>query len=235
MAEPTLNHTRMLHDLLVSMQPEGAVHDEASCPVCITDQEAKVGDPKSYTEDELQAKITAAIAEAVAAKDAELNEIKAARASDEVASAVAEATAELATKSEALQAELDEAVRDAKASKDELDNVVAYLADVQSQGEREALAEERLTAIKATQVYPDAYVDTHPDRWVDMSSEDFDAEIAVLQASAEARGVEPVSTPVPERTAMTATAATDTAKSKRSPVSEVIHLRRDGVNVARLA
>lgn len=231
---------KALHDLLLGAQPEGATHDVDACPVCSDDQEAAVG----YTEEELNAKIAAAVAEAVAAKDARIAELEAAKATDDIKAAVAEATSELASKVEDLQAELDEAAKAVRAAQDERDAVIAYLTEVAEQERKAALTEERLKAVKDTKVYPDEYVDAHPERWVEMSDEAFAAEIAALKASPAAKATTDTgsagSNPLPGQTAMTATAApgatgsTGGGTDPRSVVGSVIRLRTDRIDVNRI-
>lgn len=195
------------HDRLLADMPSGVNHDSETCPYCLV---AKEGDmSKEYTEDELKA----AVAEALAAFEAEKSAMAQAKA-DEAAKeqAHADALAQKDADAALLQGALDTATVRAEALQKNYDDLVAFLegevaADV-AKAELETRKAARIAAIKEVANFSDEKIAEAIDRWVAMSDEDFEALLEVGKA-VKPQGAATTATgetkPIIPATAMTAT------------------------------
>ena len=216
---------QLMHDVLLAAVP--AETHPADCPFCAAathDEEAPVA-----TEDDIKAAVDAATADAVAT----IAELKAQLATHDQAANEA-AVAEL-------QSKLDEAVAARKTADEELTATVAFLeaehARVSEEVAAAARRDERVEAVRATAVFPDAYVEENADRWAKYGEDAWTTQLGEYQAIAAAR---PASSEVPvveekAAPALTAVAATaNDSTDRKSAVADVLALRSRGVDLRQI-
>jgi len=219
------NAEQLLHDLLIaSVSPQSHPADCHFCAAAAHDEEAPVA-----TDDDIKAAVEAATADAAA----EIAELKSKLDNHDKAANQA-AVAEL-------QAKLDEAVAGRKSAEETLAAVTAYLETEHARAvETAAIAArrgERLEAVRATAVFPDAYVEDNAERWAALDDEAWTVQLSEYQAIAAARpapdtpAVEPK--PAPALSVVTATAG-DTATAARSAVADVLALRNQGLDIRQI-
>ena len=188
MTSPMTRSYKELHDRLLAEKPDGAVHDPDSCPFCAMEDEPSGGG--NMTDEELQAKIDAAVAEAVKAKDEEIASLKAAVVTTETEAAVKAAVADKDTEIAELRKELDEAVLREANAKAEHDSLVAFLeAEKTAAEEREAAAarkDSRIEKLRTVARFPEEYLTANADRFAAMSDDEFEARCAEYAALAPA-------------------------------------------------
>lgn len=242
-----MSYLNDIHDMLLNEMPDGADHDTANCVICnngninnnIDHNSEEGGDMKTYTEDEF----TAAVAEAVAPLQAELEAIRTSQAQEEIEAHVAEAVITAEAKILELQAELDKAelrVAEAEKSRDE---IVAWLeGEVEAAEEAarlETLRTERLSAIKEVASFGDEYIEANLDRWVAMDDEVFASVLedwkavstATRQVEAEVdTDTEEVEAEIPAETAMNNIRTAD----ETSVARDVINARLRGIDVRNI-
>lgn len=237
--EQTLEDLRAEHDRLLAVKPEGLEHDALECQFCEAEQATVTGTPttaneggdmSTYTEDELQAAIEAAVKPV----REELDSFKASQEAEEVEARIAqakaeadEAKAEVEKQLDTVTLERDEAVK----AKTELEE---YLADEAKKAEEAAefaaKRDERVAQVKEVASFDDEYVNTHADRWTAMADEDFAGLLEdwkVVKATKDEGGS---STTIPAATAMTATRDGDSAPSLADVRREVMGLRNRGTD-----
>lgn len=223
------------HDILLSEKPEGAHHNEAECPFCLSNDTGE--HMKTFSEEEVQALVQTAVATATAALQTELDEIKGSEEAKAVEAKIAEARAEAEEKVADLQARLDEAVLEATAAKSEKDEILAWLENEKDAAEAaamlEARREERVAQVAEVAAFPQEYVQENADRWAGLEDEAFEALLRDYKAVAEKAGAHkdlPQDDKIPSQTAMKAARETDTG-SKGNAYREVFALRRSGVDL----
>lgn len=213
---------------MVANLPDGVSH---VCEYCATEEEPVTA--KTHTEDELKAAVDAAVAAVVAAKDARISELEAEDLQDSIAKAVEAAVAEVTTAKAAEIADLMSQVATESAARKAADeNHAAVLAWLETEAETAHLKEvagERLSKIEAVGVFTDELIEKNKERWVAMTDEAFAAQLEEYEQIA---ALHPKSNPVPStRSAMTASAG---ASRPKSAASEVINLRRKGVDIRHM-
>ena len=195
---------RAKHDELLKTMPEGASHNAEDCAICGDD--SLEGDEVTYTDEELQARIDEAVAEATAPLTAKIEELETSEEEAAIKARITEATTDLTTKVEELQAQLDKAVLEAEAAKTELADTVSYLTSVEEEkaAEEEAtrIREERLTLVKEVASFPEEHIAANIDRWASMDEEAFQAQVNDWKLITP----KPVDLKVPAETAMQGTA-----------------------------
>lgn len=219
------------HDQMLAQKPDGVDHDAANCVFCNPESDIpQGGDMTTYTEEQL----AAAIKEAVAPIQAELDALRASHAEDEVEARVSAVKSELEAQIEELQRSLDAAEIKATSAESERDEVLAWLeAEAQAQAEaaeREARKSERLEVIKEAACFSDDHIERNIDRWVAMSDEDFTALVEDYKtlASASQASRETLPTGVPAETAINHTRTTSNPGS--SALSELHELMSQGID-----
>ena len=241
----TLEDLKAEHDTLLATKPEGLEHDAIECEFCeaevATETEtatnsAKGGDMSTYTEDELQA----AIAAAVTPVSEELASFKASQEAEEVEARIAQAKAEAETAKAEVEAQLDTVTleRDeAVKAKTELEGYLAEEAKkVEEAAEFAAKRDERVAQVKEVASFSDEHVEASADRWTAMADEDFAGLLEDWKAVAAKKVEGGTTTVIPAATAMTATRdeggseAADAATVRR----EVMGLRAQGVDTRTL-
>jgi chromosome segregation ATPase len=213
-----------MHDLLLSVKPDGAVHDATACDWCspviqATDEtdrtEGGVLDV-SITQEDLDKAVAAAVASLQAHE-----------------AAVAAVEAEKAD----LQAKLDAANIEVNEWKTKHDEVTAWLAAEAEMAEKEAqiaaLRDERVEAVKALQIFADDYVEENAQRYAEMTDEVFTASIADWKAIKATKSSDGEEQELPTKTTFVAT-RDDDGKAKTSHLREVMRLRNEGVDPRRI-
>lgn len=151
----------------------------------------------TFTQAQVDEKVAAAVAAAVAPLQEKIEELANAAGENEVQQAVATATAELETKLAEVQGQLDTTVAELEAQKAETQAVHDFFATAieAQEAEKEAAArkDERLAQIASTVTLPEEYLSEHADRFAAMSDEDFEAQIAawVAAGAKPAEGTKP--------------------------------------------
>jgi hypothetical protein len=216
-----------LHDRLLAEKPEGAVHETDSCPLCALEESA---DDMTYTEEDLKAKVDEAVKAAVEERDAKIAELTASQLTSETAKAVADAVAAKDTELADLRGELDKAVLEAANARAEHDSVMAWLDSEKTAAEqREAAAarkDTRLAKLKEVAHFPDDYLEQNADRFAAMSDEEFDsrcAEYATLSGNGKSASTEVPSTVPGLKAGMEGPGSRGTS----SALKELQALRRD--------
>jgi hypothetical protein len=221
---------KALHDRLLDDKPEGAVHEADSCPFCAMEESADGGDDMTYTEEDLRAKVDEAVKAAVEERDARIAELTASQQTSETAKAIADAVAAKDTELADLRGELDKAVLEAANAKAEHDSVLAWLEGEKTAAEqREAAAARkdiRLAKLKEVAHFPDDYLEQNADRFAAMSDEEFDsrcAEYAALSPNGKSASSE-IPSGMP---GLKAGLEGSTSRGTSSAVKELQALRRD--------
>lgn len=234
-----------MHDLLLSVKPDGAVHDATACKFCqATDNERTEGGvlDVSITQEDIDKAVAAAVAPLQTELEA-LRKFKAeAESTDAVNAAREEARAEVEAAQQALaeaQAKLDAATIEATEATAKYDNLVAWLTAEAERVEQEAqiaaLREERVEAVKALKVFPDEYVEENAQRYAAMDAEAFEALMADWKAvkATQTSSKKEEEEELPSTTTFVAT-RDDDGKPKASPMREVMRLRNEGVDLRRI-
>jgi chromosome segregation ATPase len=237
-----------MHDLLLSVKPDGAVHDATACrwcsPATATEHNERTGGgvlDVSITQED----IDKAVAAAVGPLQTELDALRQFKAEVESTDAVNAARAEAQAEIEAIKAQIDElqtkldaATIEATEAKTKYDEVVAWLDEEATKAEQEAqvaaLREERVEAVKALKVFPDEYVVENADRYARMDAELFEANLAdwkAIKATKAPEGEEEEE--LPSTTTFVAT-RDDDGKPKASAMREVMSLRNAGIDLRRI-
>lgn len=201
-----------IHDQLLAEIPEGANHEEAECPFCNVNSVGGGDMSKTYTEDELTAAVNEAVApvkEAAASELAELkvelDELRAAKAADEIQDEVA-----------TIKAQLDQTELRATEAEARVTEILGYFeglaAEADAAAALEAAKAERLAVISEAASFSDEYVASNIDRWVALSEEDFAALLEDWKAvkSASMASLESADlSEIPQETAMSHTRTED--------------------------
>lgn len=176
-----------LHAQLLQAKPEGVEHDEASCPLCAMDEVASTTNTPggevsdTFTQEQVDAAIASAVAEATSPLQDRLAELEKAAQDTEVGQAVAAAVAPLEERVAALQAELDEANVRATAAEQARAEVETFWAEAiaseQERAAREARKAERVEQAKAAGVLSEEYIAANADRFSEWSDDEFAARL----------------------------------------------------------
>jgi len=241
----TMKKLQQVHDWLVANQPEGAVHPE-DCPFCsgefasLIEEESGVSD-KTYTEEEAQDLVSAAVAEKeseIAILEAEVAASKAAQKKaddeedkkdggkdeDKEKTSLYSQVAELTMK-------LDAAVIDAEKAKTERDEITGWLQAesdrVVAEAEAATRRADRIAKVAEVIKFPEDHVEARADGWASQDEEQFEATLAdyrVLAASKTDSGL-------PTFTAMQAARESDESTSVvGSALRDLIRGRQTGVD-----
>lgn len=183
---------------------------------------------KTYSEDEVAAKVAAAVKpleDKIAAFEAQ-------DADAEIEAKIAEAVDPLKEQVAQLQKDLDIKTAEAEAAKQEIDDVNAYLADEQAKAEEAEAREERkgnrMAQVKEHTNFSDEHVAANIDRWADME----DAEFAGFIEDLKAAGVKPSGeSKIPSTRLST---AREIASEDEAPASGLRRLRAAGVDARRV-
>lgn len=232
-----------LHDRLLANQAAGVEHDAKTCALCLiqgSDRSkrgpdanhggATVTEAKAITQDDVQAAVDKAVAEATAPLQTELDAFRADAGTAEIETQLAEAKAPLETKITELQAELDAKVLEATASAAELDELKTFLDDAAATAEAAAevasKVETRKTEVAAVASFPEEYVTANAERWAAMDDAGFATYLEDLKiVAAKSNGAR-----VPTGTALTASreGAGSTNGTVAAGLAAVRELRENG-------
>lgn len=229
------------HDKLLEEKPEGAVHDTEGCPFCNDsnneDSNGGGADMKTYTEDEFNAAVAAAIAAETAKVETKLADIQTKLDAANADHAQAAATATI----EDLQDKLDKADLKATAAEEQLTNLMTYLkAEDEAKVEaaaREARKDARLAAVKEVAHFSDERIAERTERWVAMSDEDFDAMIEDYKETAAASAAALTETALESGTKVPAETALNNVRDDKATVStasSVFSARNAGIDIRQL-
>lgn len=238
-----------LHDQIVASRPESESCPEA-CPFCSGEYAASyveggndVSD-KTYSEEEIQALVSAAVAKATtdltteletfkagdaeAARQAELEALKV-----DMQAQVDAAKAEAETQIADLTSKLDAAVVEAQTAKTERDEITSWLdaenARVLAEAEQATLRAERISKVAEVVTFPEDYVNERAEKWASLDEEQFEALLAdYTTLGANAKSTTPGSPP--RDTAMVASRETSDTSNVGSALRDLIEGRNYGVD-----
>jgi len=178
---------------------------------------------KTYTEEELRAALEAAVTPLAA----QLREAQTAAQVSEVEARIASIKEEAQAEIDEVQRQLDAAVLEREAAKGEL---AAFKADIEALATEEAhkaevasRREARVAKAKEVASFPDDYVEEHADRWAALTDEEFEgrcAEWAAINPSG-------MGSPIPLKTAFTASRESTTNQGGMGAIREVMRLPRN--------
>lgn len=227
-----------VHDRLIAVRPEGASCPE-DCPFCSGEFafEVKQGgnhvSEQTYTAEEVEALVTAAVAKATAALQTELDEFKSSQETAEVEAKIAAAREEMEAQISELTLKLDEAVIEAQQAKQERDEVTAWLTAeaerIAQEAEAAARLEERIARVAEVVTFPEEYVAERADRWSALDDEEFEALLADYKTLSEKS--KSSESPLPAATAMVAARVTGDDNGKvGSALKDLIRGRQFGID-----
>lgn len=235
------NQLKTLHDRLLADKPDGAAHDESSCPLCALeaidnegttfDDQPEGGsmsdDAKTYTEDDLKAAVDKAVADATSELNAQLSELKNSQEQAEIDKAVAAAQAEADEKIKELQSKLDAAVLEAETEKKAREELEASVEAEKKAAEETAALEakkgERTEKVKEVASFTDEYIAENSERWALMADEEFDKCVEDWKVIASRVNGDSI----PTKTAMTASRDEGGNSNSGSALSELKSLRKE--------
>jgi hypothetical protein len=172
------------HDKMLAEKPEGVEHDTDNCQFCSASEGGDMS--KTYTEDEVRA----AVEEALAPVQAELDTIRASEAEEAVATKVAEAVAAKDAEISELHGTIDTLTLRAEKAEADYDAVIAWLDSEKTAAEEAAALaarkEERLAAVKEVASFAEDYIEANADRWVALDDTAFASLLDDWKAVAEA-------------------------------------------------
>jgi hypothetical protein len=230
---------KAMHDLLLEHAPDGVAH--TPCLLCdesvVTEQPGR-GEmaEKSYTQEDLEAQVAAAVAKATGPLEAQLNELKASKDQQEGQQAQTEAIAAKDTEIAELQSKLDTAVLEASKSAEDKTAIEAFWTKAVEDAEQAQALEtrkgERITKLKEVVSFPETYLDENADRFAAMSDEDFAARLdEYAQVASKTEGDEKDKKVETEgKPAATALKASRQTQSTASAVAGLSALREARVN-----
>lgn len=136
----------------------------------------------TFTEEEVQAAVDKAVAEASTSLQTRITELEGNQQQSALEQAIADAKAELETKIVELQTQLDAAVLEAAQAKEAKDSLQeAWDAEKQSAEQAAEIAarrDERLAKVREVASFPDQYLEDNAERFAALSDEDFAARLA---------------------------------------------------------
>lgn len=184
---------KAIHDQLLAEQPEGATHDSASCPLCAMDANHTGGTTahdqpeggsgvSTYSQEQLDAAIAKAVADATGPLQTRLDELTSQSAEQAQQEAIDAAVAEKVTEIAELQTKLDAATLEAATEKKAREDLEAFLADekakLDAKAEADARKDARIDEIKTAELaFTDEWLEENADRLAAMSDEDWAAQL----------------------------------------------------------
>lgn len=217
-------------DLLASSDLE---HDESVCEIC-TAQNSPGGSvsDKTFTKEEVDAQVAAALAPL----QAQLDELLEAKEGADLDAKIADAKKELEEQIAALQGELDAAkiaqtaaeskVEEAEAKYTDLTTYLEGLkAEADAAAELDAKKTERVEAVKEAAAFDDDYLEANAERWAKMDDELFTATLEDYKGLVAKAGGKKPESKLPSGTALE-TASSD--GNEKSALSYIAELREGG-------
>lgn len=235
-----MDELKQAHDKLLAEMPEGESHDTAACHLCnpellpVKDSDER-GEMETFTKDELEAAVQAA----VAPLQAKIDELNADKEAGEVAQEVAEVTAAKDAVIADLRADLDAKVIEATEATTKLNDTVAFLeaqaAEAEAAEALAALKEARLVAIKEVASFPEDHIAKNIDIWAAMSEDAFASQLetwALLSAGKNDSANEDGS--FAETAMHNLRKDKDTAPAFKSGLSAILDVREAGASLRNL-
>ncbi len=229
-----------LHDSFLAVMPEGAAHDAVTCPLCQLEGGQLLN---TYSEEEVAAKIAAAVSSATADLATKVADLEGAAASSEVETKVAEAKAESEAKVAELQSALEAKEIEAQAEKERADKLESDIAAAAEKVTQDARRDARVAEAKEAGGFGEEFLTANADRFAAMSDEDFAASVAgwaeARSAALAAAAVDPSKldqSKVPATTALTAT-QDDVSRTKATGpdlIRELAAFQATGTDVRRV-
>lgn len=241
---------KVIHDLLLEVKPETAVHAKDACPYCTpaAAQAASGQNPDStgggapdvttITQEDLDNAVKAATAPLQQELD-ELRNFKAEVESTDAVRALQEQVEAKEAEKADLQQKLDAANVEINETKSQHDDLVAWLNAEASKAEQEAaiaaLRDERSQKVRELEIFDETYIEENAQRFAEMDEEAFEAALVDWKTAKEAAKASKGKTgetpdPTKTQTAFTATRDDDGIVPK-SQLSGVMGLRNAGVDV----
>ncbi len=234
-----------VHDRLVAVQPEGASCPE-DCPFCTGEYASSVEggnnvSEKTYSDEETQALVAAAVAKATTDLQTELDAFKAGEESaqmqaqiqtikDDLQAQIDAAKTDAETQINEMTAKLDAAVLEAEQAKTERDEITTWLdneaARVIEEATQATLRAERIEKVAEVVTFPEDYVNERADRWASLDAEQFEALLADYKTLGD-KGNRSSESP-PRVTAMVAARETSEQSTVGSALSDLIRGRNFG-------
>jgi len=225
---------RALHDLLLSNKPSEASHDASFCPICVESADGNDshndtfhggGDVSTYTQDELEAQISAAVTPIQAQLDALLASQEQAVIDARISEMAETHKSEVAE----IQEKLDKAMADVEAAKAAREELVSFLESEQAEIDAKVALDTRSKAVasKVEGMFSKEYVESNLERWASLDEEAFEAMLADWKAantstSSENKNSGPVSTAMEN--------STDSGQSKDvSAIRRALQMNRESV------
>lgn len=220
-----------VHDRLIASRPEGTACP-TDCPFCNGEyasfvQEGSTVSDKTFTEDEVAAKVT----EALAPLAAELDALKKSAETAEVDARIEAAKTEGTEKIAELETRIDTLTAEAEAAKSERDAITTWLKAEEDKTVQEAESAARLDA-RVAQVaevitLPEERIEERKAQWAALDDAAFEALLADYKSVA---GEKTEGTGLPAATAMHASREGAGGKGQ-SALQEIIRSRNFGVDV----
>lgn len=226
-----------LHDLLLSSRPSGASHDVSLCPICAestdgndshTDAVHGGGDVSTYTQDELEAQVSAAVTPI----QVKLDELLASQEQAAIEAKLAEVTKTHESEVAEIQGKLDQAMADVEAGKTLHEGLVSFLETEQARIDAESTLKIRREEVASLVegMFSKEYVEKNLDRWASMEADTFEDTVGDWKAAAVSNDSDTTNTKnsTPVSTAMQNSA--DQAKSKSiSDIRRELQMNRNSV------
>lgn len=220
MSNNELPTVQALHNLLLSNKPSEASHDASLCPICVESADGNDshndavhggGDVSTYTQDELEAQISAA----VASVQTQLDELLASQEQAAIEAKFAETTEAHESEVAEIQGKLDQAMADVEAANAAHEELVSFLESTQAEIDEKAALDTRRDEVASLveDTFSKEYVEENIDRWASLEAEAFEAMLTDWKAAA-------AKTPESANAGSTKTAPVSTAMQNGSDHSE---------------
>lgn len=235
----SMDKLQEVHDRLVASRPQDASCPEG-CPFCSGEFASLVeGGPqvadKIYSDEDVQALVTAAVATATEDLQSKLTAIEAGEQTAAVQAQIDDAKTQAEAQIEELTAKLDAAVLEAAQATKEREELSTWLQGehdrVLAEAEMETKRADRIAKVAEVVTFPEAHVAERADMWAALEDEKFEALLADYKALGDKT---PKSEPLPRFTAMQASReANEENTVVGSALKDLIRGRQFGINDPR--
>lgn len=186
----------------------------------------------TFTQEDVDALVAAAIAKAIAPLQAELDGFKAGEQESQVEAQIAAVRGEMEAQIADLTSRLDAAVLDAQTAKTERDEIKQWLeneeARVVQEAELATRREDRIAQVATVVSFPVDYVKERAEKWAALSDEDFEALLADYKTLGEkSPGTGSTGSTLPTATAMVASRESASGSTVGSALKDLIRKRED--------
>lgn len=221
---------KAMHDLLLKEKPAGAVHEP--CALCVPSASAdpEGGNVSTLTQEQADALVSKAVADATAPLQARLAELEAGQQTAEIEARITEARAELEAQVADLTTKLDEAEIRATAAEQARADLEQFWAEAIADAEKTSAAaarrDDRLAKVTEFGGFTAEYVEANADRFAAMSDEEFDARLEEWKLLKAAKDDGDTAIPAASAMAGAREGAAAGATNKGSMLTELPNLRR---------